>query len=422
MVEREITNEDLSFSFILSQSQLNRILEHYLRKAKLTSLQGGYKLKSVIASAVAKEFEIYEGSNSKGVYVNLCVRALAQQDEVRLQVTIPESAQPDEAAAVTEALLATGLVSDSPPGSPCTEIGKARPSNQGPEDVPTAQEVSVSSRMLTESIGTAENSLSKFSDSTNASQLAYSQVGDVENVLEISQPVSSDIFNETDLDLEVKSCEGNNIASSARSASPRNKMKVVLTKKNNSPQVPSNNEKNQEVSTTGREGTRTVVSPSGQEGKSVDVLVNACSMVPGEEKSGALNSKKIELESKLGDAPVGESDGDDWMHTGKFPDLDSRIEKMRKDVLKMNSSFLSQFGEEHIFGGSFHEPTSTNEARPEGGKAAKPSSDASIPNRKANGSNPGGKESEPSASVQKQASCFFHFEVPVPRIGLFPSL
>ena len=94
------------------------------------------------------------------------------------------------------------------------------------------------------------------------------------------------------------------------------------------------------------------------------------------------------------------------MNTGKFPDLESRIDKMRKDVLKMNSSFLSQFGEEYIFGGSFHDPTSPIEAHPEGAKAAKHSSDASIPNRTASGSHPGGKESAPSTSVQKQASIF----------------
>jgi len=394
----------------------------------------------VIASAVAKELEIYESSNSKGVYVNLCVRALAQQDEVRLQVAIPEPGPADEAAAIAEALLATGLISDSPPASPReiqnanTEIGRTPPNNQGPEDL---KEVSVSSRMLTGSTGSVENSLSKFSDSINPS---YSHAGDVENVLDISQPASSDIFNETDLVLEVKDSEGN-IASSAQPASPRNKIKVVLSKRNNPPQVPANNEKNPEDSSAGREGTVPAVSPSSQEGKSLDVLVdsttkfssgqkmnetsklakigNECSLVPGEDKSGALNTNKVELESKLGGAaPVrssGESDGDDWMNTGKFPDLDSRIDKMRKDVLKMSSSFLSQFGEEHIFGGPFHEPTSTNEARL--GKANEPSSDASIPNRNANGSNPGRKESEASTAVQKQASVF-QFQVLVLRIDI----
>jgi hypothetical protein len=192
-----------------------------LRKAKLTSLQGGYKLKSVISSAVAKELEIYDSSNSKGVYINLCVRALAQQDEVRLQVTIPQPAEPDGAAAVTEALLATGLISDSPPGSPCehhspsTEIAKAVPSNQAPEDLQEA-----------------------------------SQAGDVENVLDISNPAPSDVYQDMDLDFEEESCERSitrvppPVVSSTHPASPKNKMKVVLTSSKNisSSQVPTNNE------------------------------------------------------------------------------------------------------------------------------------------------------------------------------------
>lgn len=90
----------------------------------------------------------------------------------------------------------------------------------------------------------------------------------------------------------------------------------------------------------GREGICIVVLFLGQEGKSVDVFVNVCFMVFGEEKLGVLNSKKIELEFKFGDVFVGEFDGDDWMYIGKFLDLDSCIEKMRKDVLKMNLLFF----------------------------------------------------------------------------------
>lgn len=205
-----------------------------MRKAKLTSLQGGYKLKSVIAAAVARELEIYDSSNTKGVYVNLCVRALAQQDEVRLQVTIPQPAEPDGAVSVTEALLATGLISDSPPGSPCekhnasTEIGKAFPSNQVPEALPIVQ--------------------------------AVSQAGDVEGLLDMFKPASSDVYGEMDLDFEVKSCEGSiarvhrPTAFSAHPESPKNKMKVVLTSSRNtiSSQAPLNNAKNSAESIMGR--------------------------------------------------------------------------------------------------------------------------------------------------------------------------
>ena len=241
--ERQKTDWNPSCSFTLFQSQLNRILEHYLRKAKLTSLKAGYKLKSVISSAVAKEREIYDSSNTKGVYVNLCVRALAQQDEVRLQVTIPQPAEPDEAGAVAEALLATGLISDSPPGSPCekhspsTEIGKVLPGNQPPEYSPIVKEVP--------------------------------QAGDVEDVLDISKPESSHVYGEMDLDLEVRSSEGSAarvprpIASSTHPVSSKNNMKVVFTSSTtiSSSQVPINREKNPEESSTGR-GTVRVICPS----------------------------------------------------------------------------------------------------------------------------------------------------------------
>jgi hypothetical protein len=147
---------------------------------------------------------------------------------------------------------------------------------------------------------------------------------------------------------------------------------------------------------------------NGRKTKETSTLAKAGKAVPGE--AGAPSSEKAEVEPTLVGAAVrssGESDGDDWMNTGKFPDLESRIDKMRKDVLKMSSSILSQFDEEHVFGGSLHEPTSFEE----GGKAARSSSDAGIPNRKGNRSGPGGKEPEASSSVQKQASAFFSFHV-----------
>lgn len=153
------------------------------------------------------------------------------------------------------------------------------------------------------------------------------------------------------------------------------------------------------------------------------------SEAPAEGKVDTQHSKKAESESTLAGAPVrssGESDGDDWMHTGKFPDLESRIDKMRQGVLQMSSSFLSQFDGEHVFGGSHHEPTSVDEARLEGGKAAKPSCDAGISNWKGHGANPGRKEPEASSSVQKQASAFFSVHVflfsAVDHCHPFPSL
>jgi hypothetical protein len=44
---------------------------------------------------------------------------LAQKDQVKLQVTIPSPQRPGVNDDVTEALRATGLISDSPPQSPC---------------------------------------------------------------------------------------------------------------------------------------------------------------------------------------------------------------------------------------------------------------------------------------------------------------
>ncbi|KAG0561656.1 hypothetical protein KC19_9G081900 [Ceratodon purpureus] len=415
------------------QSQLNRILEHYLRKANLTSLQGGHKLKSVISSAVAKELEIYDSSNSKGVYINLCVRALALQDEVMLQVTIPHPAEPDGAAAVTEALLATGLISDSPPGSPCeihntsTDIRK----NEAAEDLPIVQEVS--------------------------------KAGDVEDVLDMSKPATSDVYQDMDLDLEVKSCDGSiagvhhPTVSSAHPAFPKNKMKVVLPSSIiiSSSQVLKSKEQTPEESSTRRENelgaiesksnakaglalvdhqSRSAISTQSipnQEDKNVDEQVKStakfskgrkaketstlakagkeCSGVPGEGEAGGPNSKKAGSESTFASASVrssGGSDGDDWMNTGKFPDLESRIDKIRKDVLKMSSSFLSQSNEELVFGCSLHEATSVGEVRLEGGRAAKSSSDAGIPDRKGYKSNPGGKVPEASWSVQKQVEAY----------------
>ena len=71
---------------------------------------------------------------------------------------------------------------------------------------------------------------------------------------------------------------------------------------------------------------------------------------PVKGKNDSMKASKVAtVEKQRGSAS--ESEGDDWMNSGKFPDLESRIDKMRKDVLGMNSTFLSQFGEERIFGG-----------------------------------------------------------------------
>lgn len=72
---------------------------------------------------------------------------------------------------------------------------------------------------------------------------------------------------------------------------------------------------------------------------------------------------------------AGEPEGDDWMNSGKFPDLESRIDKMRKDVLGMSSTFLSQFGEERIFGGPLQVPSSLNNVQEGGMTTSQPGED-----------------------------------------------
>lgn len=235
---------------ILKQAQLNRILEQYLRNAKLASLQGGYKLKSVIAAAVAKENEVYENSNTKGVYVNLCVRALAQQDEGKLKVEIPQSSKAEEDAAVTNALLATGLLSDSPPGSPCEnrnfsientpEVSNTRAS----ADVSALQEdtQATAARSMTSEDFVSKSGSTHMVDPIDL-QTGKHEPGEAENVLELAKPLSNDAYKDLDLELEdfepSKSLHSDDklgvpgpAVSSGLLGSPCKRMKVVLTTTN----------------------------------------------------------------------------------------------------------------------------------------------------------------------------------------------
>lgn len=221
-----------------------------MRNAKLASLQGGYKLKSVIAAAVAKENEVYENSNTKGVYVNLCVRALAQQDEGKLKVEIPQPSKAEEDAAVTNALLATGLLSDSPPGSPCENWNLSIENT--PEVSNTCASADVSALQEDTQATAARSMTSEVSVSNNGSTYTVEPINlhtgkhepeEAENVLELAKPLSNDAYKDLDLELEdfepSKSLHSDNklgvpgpAASSGLLGSPCKRMKVVLTTTN----------------------------------------------------------------------------------------------------------------------------------------------------------------------------------------------
>ncbi|KAJ0964996.1 hypothetical protein J5N97_026134 [Dioscorea zingiberensis] len=136
-------------SLSVRQAQLHRIAEHYLRRANLSSMRRTAVTELAIADAVNVEKDIFERSNSKLVYVNLCSQALshhkikAQTSEnvvcapiatsshdtdtdFRVEVT-SRSSVVATGNKVEEALKLAGLY-DTPPNSPC------RPGGNNEED------------------------------------------------------------------------------------------------------------------------------------------------------------------------------------------------------------------------------------------------------------------------------------------------
>ncbi|MCO5597044.1 hypothetical protein L7F22_051118 [Adiantum nelumboides] len=121
------------------QVQLDRFIEHHLQQGPIEVVSDNPECQAALATAINKEKEIYDRSNSKGVYVNLCVQALASLP--KLATSSAEEASPVRAAkflpflpaetfveaagtstiddvAVLIAWKAAGLISDSPPESP----------------------------------------------------------------------------------------------------------------------------------------------------------------------------------------------------------------------------------------------------------------------------------------------------------------
>ena len=67
----------------VSQAQLHRIAEHYLQKANLDVIRRCADTELAIADAVNVEKGIYERSNSKLIYVNLCSQATRQHAKAK---------------------------------------------------------------------------------------------------------------------------------------------------------------------------------------------------------------------------------------------------------------------------------------------------------------------------------------------------
>ncbi|ONK69150.1 uncharacterized protein A4U43_C05F19870 [Asparagus officinalis] len=118
------------------QAQLYRITEHYLRKTNLPIMRKTAATELAVADAVNIEKGIFERSNSKLVYINLCSQALSQRSNKppSAEVNTSNSSRPTanvidqiadetssfsvgEQSKVEEALRLAGLT-DSPPNSP----------------------------------------------------------------------------------------------------------------------------------------------------------------------------------------------------------------------------------------------------------------------------------------------------------------
>lgn len=105
------------------QMQLNRLVEHYLKKANLETIRRTAESEFAVADAVNRENEIYERSNCKSVYINLCARALSPVVSNHSAVVEDDGfhrlgTELRDDISINEALRAAGLISDSPPGSP----------------------------------------------------------------------------------------------------------------------------------------------------------------------------------------------------------------------------------------------------------------------------------------------------------------
>ncbi|KAL3690153.1 hypothetical protein R1sor_016462 [Riccia sorocarpa] len=133
----------------VSQVELNRSLEQELKRADLAIIIHNVESIEVVARAVARVEELCKSSNSKGVYLNRCVRALASTeyevkvtevtatlgDQKTAEARIEDPQKPEVDEVVRKALEDTGLV-DSPTSEP--EAEHDDPDKEDPEDCGSA--------------------------------------------------------------------------------------------------------------------------------------------------------------------------------------------------------------------------------------------------------------------------------------------
>ncbi|XP_050228258.1 uncharacterized protein At4g10930 [Mercurialis annua] len=141
------------------QMQLYRLAEHFLRKVNLPEIRRTAETELAVADAINIEKAVTDKSNSKLVYMNLCSQEISRRADNSESVRVNESntssiqlelaEQSEEASelptdpAIMDALKNAGLLSDSPPNSPChnkqtsDEPGNSQlqSNEEGPENV-----------------------------------------------------------------------------------------------------------------------------------------------------------------------------------------------------------------------------------------------------------------------------------------------
>ncbi|WCJ26532.1 RING/U-box protein [Euphorbia peplus] len=116
------------------QTQVYRLTEHFLRKANLPEIRRTAETELAVADAINIEKGVADRSSSKLVYLNLCSQELLHRSENSAPLATAESNsssslqpvdQSEQAneelssdAAIHDALINAGLISDSPPSSP----------------------------------------------------------------------------------------------------------------------------------------------------------------------------------------------------------------------------------------------------------------------------------------------------------------
>lgn len=140
------------------QTQLYRLAENFLKKINLPAMLKTAETELAVADAINVERGIADRSNSKLVYVNLCSQELLRRTDSRnneqttttdipqtmlaqsreAEITNDDFSDPD----INEALRNAGLLSDTPPSSPCELVEENKDfsfpekvDDDGPDDV-----------------------------------------------------------------------------------------------------------------------------------------------------------------------------------------------------------------------------------------------------------------------------------------------